>query len=249
MSDSPAKRLALFRKSIGMNQRDLAASLGFSPGRIGMIESGASQPSRNFLQKLSERYGLNPAWLLEGHEPMIHTQKPGFIGRQTQTQITPPDRARPSSGDFAINGKDFVFVRRMALDASAGSGLVAIEGETTEDMAFSASWMSRLGLNSDLCGLVRVRGDSMAPTIPDGALVLIHAAERFLEREGIYAFSIGEEVFVKRLTPVQSGHGKKLLAVMITSDNPSYPARTMQAKEMCQLRIAGRVRCSVMSFT
>lgn len=71
MDDSVGKRLASFRKTLGMSQRVLASALGVSPGRIGSIETDAVEPSRSFLQKISERYQISADWLLHGRGEMV----------------------------------------------------------------------------------------------------------------------------------------------------------------------------------
>ena len=82
----------------------------------------------------------------------------------------------------------------------------------------------------------------MSPTIPDGALVLIHAIERFSEKDGIYALSIDDEVFVKRVSFIKDEKGKRL-GLFISSDNPDYPPRTITGPAANQVNFAGRVRC------
>lgn len=115
-------------------------------------------------------------------------------------------------------------------------------------MAFSTDWISRLGLNSDLCGLVRVEGDSMTPTIPDGSLVLVHAPEMFVEREGIYAFSQDGEAFIKRMLPSDFDDHGRPRTIAIVADNRSYPVQVVSNEDLNTIRIAGRVRTVITSF-
>lgn len=70
LSDSPGKRLSSFRKSRGLSQRALAASLGVSGGLIGQLEADISQPSRAVLEKISNTYGVSAEWLLNGRGEM-----------------------------------------------------------------------------------------------------------------------------------------------------------------------------------
>lgn len=71
MDDSPGKRLALFRSTIGKNQREFAASLSTSHGTVSFIEANQRPPSRTFLQKISEVYGISSDWLLNGRGAMV----------------------------------------------------------------------------------------------------------------------------------------------------------------------------------
>ena len=71
MNISCDQRLKRFRKGANLSQRQLAAALGVSQSFVGNIESGRSEPSRNFLLALSEHFRVNPAWILEGRDPMV----------------------------------------------------------------------------------------------------------------------------------------------------------------------------------
>ena len=245
-SDSPGKRLASFRKSQSMSQRSFASSLGVSGGFVGQIEADLQQPSRSFLQKISERYRVSADWLLYGTGEMLAEQLPGFKGRHSV--IGPPDLGQPSFGDFRFGEEEFSMIRRMDLSVSAGIGLIPVDGGEREALAFSQSWLSKNGINADLAVLVRVEGDSMAPGIPPNALVLVHLPEMTVEKEGIYAFSRGESCYVKRLVPTWQDDRSTPSALAILSDNSSFSPQVVTGKEMNEIRIIGRVRCVLITL-
>ncbi len=202
-----------------------------------MIETDAAPPSRAFLQKISDRYRVSADWLLHGTGAMLMLEMPGFAGRSGR--IEPPEAGKPLSGDFRFDGEDFAMIRRMDLSVSAGMGLVPVEGGEAEALAFSRTWLRRNRVSADLSVLVRVRGDSMAPGIPDGALVLVHCAELRVETPGVFAFNRGEASFIKRITPVS----QKPAVWLISSDNPAYPPETVSGEDLNEIRPVGRVRC------
>lgn len=208
-----------------------------------MIETDAAPPSRAFLQKISDRYRVSADWLLHGSGEMLMPELPGFAGRARRIAPTAP--GTPQRGDFRFGGEDFAMIERMDLSVSAGTGLVPVDGGETEALAFSRTWLSRNRVSADLSVLVRVRGDSMAPGIPDGALVLVHCAERFIETAGVYAFNRGDASFIKRITPVS----RKPLAWLISSDNPAYPPETVSGEALGEIRPVGRVRCVLTTLT
>lgn len=243
MSDSPGIRLAHFRNSLGMSQRAFAASLGVSPGRIGSMESGAANLSRAFLQEMSDRYNVSADWLLNGHGEMLHAPQQGFIGRDPGRRVEPPDVSRPSHGDFRFKGEEFAMIQRMDLSVSAGNGLIPVEGGEREALAFSRSWLLRNGINSDLAVLVRVQGDSMMPSIPDGALVLVHVPEHQVKKEGIYAFNRDGASFVKRLVPSGLNRHGRPTSIAVLSDNPAFPPELLSGEALNDIRVIGRVRC------
>ena len=234
MSDSPGKRLALFRKSLGLSQRDFAASCDVSGGLIGQIEAGRTPPSRTFLQKISDRYRISADWLLYGTGEMIRAPSP--VARKATVEL--PDTTMPAHGDVRLDGVDFQLIKRFDVEAGAGPGRLVLSDEPKDRVAFTRSWLLRLGVNADLAGLVRVRGDSMAPNIRDGALVLVHFAEMEVDNGRVYAFTYNDELFVKRLTKVENGW-------LITSDNPDHQPTTIEGRAAQDLMVSGRVRAVI----
>lgn len=240
MSDSPGKRLALFRKTLGMTQRALASVLGVSPGRIGSMETDVDLPSRSFLQTISERYNISADWLLNGHGEQFHAPIPGFQGRHGR--IEPPDYARPSHGDARFGDNDYVFIRRVDLSVSAGNGTSDVEGPDTGSIALPTSWCSSAGINSDVAVLVKVAGDSMSPTIADGSFVLIHLMEKAVDQPGIYAFTRDGEAFIKRLIPSDLNGDGRPGTIMVLSDNTAFAPYALTGHRLNELRVVGRVR-------
>lgn len=246
MADSPGKRLALFRKSLGMNQRAFAVALGFSPSRIGTIESGSAEPSRSFLQRISERYDVSADWLLHGQGPQHHSPEKGFTGRIKR--IEPPDTTKPNYGDFRYEGEEFKMIPKMDLSVSAGNGLIPASDGYQDAKAFSTSWLSRNQINGDLAVLVKVEGDSMMPLIPDGSLVLVNSGEKAVLQKGIFAFNRDGVSFVKRLEPVGIREDGRPVALLIIAENPAYPPETLSGSQMNEIHVVGRVRCVMTSY-
>lgn len=243
MSDSPGKRLALFRKANRISQRSLAAGCGVSGGLVGQIEAGLIPPSRSFLQRISERYRVSADWLLNGTGDMLLAEQPGFPAQDGQ--IMPPDHAQPMPGDFRFGDEGFTMIRRMDLSVSAGSGLVAVEDGETETLAFPRTWLMRQRINPNLAVLVKVEGDSMSPGIPDGALVMIHLPEMQPDQAGVYAFNRGDVSYVKRIVPSLDAASGRVLSLVIASDNPAYPPEAVSGRALDEIRIIGRVRCVI----
>lgn len=246
MSDgNHGQRLVEWRESQKLTQRALSSALGVSRGYIGDIESGRSEPSRNFLQALTERFGVSADWILYGVGVPNSERAAGFEARQKGKRIEPPDLGKPLRGDFRFASEDFFLIERMDLSVSAGHGVMPVDGGEHEMMAFPRSWILQNRVNPDLAVLVRVKGDSMAPTIPDGALILVDCMDKDISRGGIFAFSRGEDSFVKRLVPVQRGSDGRPEAVKVLSDNPAYAPDALIGEELNAFRPAGRVRCVI----
>lgn len=245
MNTDCGDRLKEWRLVQGLSQRALGSVMGVSQGYIGNIEAGRSEPSRNFLQKLTEQFGVSADWLLYGLGVPQSERASGFEARRAGKRIEPTDVGKPLRGDFRFGVEEFFLVERVDLDVSAGPGTVPILGGESEMMAFSRSWMLQNRVTPDVSVLVRVKGDSMAPTLPDGALILVDCLDRDISRPGIFAFNRGEEAFVKRLVPIGKRPDGTPVALKVISDNPAYSPDAIVDGDLEKFHPVGRVRCVV----
>lgn len=246
MNAEYGQRLATWRKEQRLSQRALGSVLGVSQGYLSDIESGRSEPSRNFVQALTERFGVSADWLLFGVGVPNSERAAGFETRRGGKRIEPSDIGKPLRGDFRFGSEDFFMIERMDLSVSAGHGLLPVDGGEGEMMAFPRSWVIAHRVNPDLAVLVRVKGDSMEPTIPDGALILIDSLDKSIVRGGIFAFNRGSESFVKRLQPSDPDERGYPTVIMIASDNPKYHPDWLNREAIdAELKIVGRVKCVI----
>jgi phage repressor protein C with HTH and peptisase S24 domain len=162
------------------------------------------------------------------------------VGREHA--ILPPDSSRPLAGDFQFDRQEYAFIQRVALSVSAGNGLMPVDGDDAETIALPTRWFARRGIAADLTVLVSVKGDSMAPGIPDGALVLLSVAEKLLIKQGIYAFNLDGQSYVKRILPSQVGPDGRPQALLLVSDNLAYPPIAVSGPDMNAITWIGRVR-------
>jgi phage repressor protein C with HTH and peptisase S24 domain len=113
-----------------------------------------------------------------------------------------------------------VSVKRHPVSVSAGPGAVVTEEYGKPYFAFDERWLKALTASSPAnLSIVRVEGDSMAPTLNAGDDILVDlgdSAERL--RDGIYVLRIDDAVVVKRLALSPMGR-----RVTVQSDNPAYP--------------------------
>lgn len=171
---------------------------------------------------------------------MIRPLGPGFQG--DRHRIDPPDPDMPLAGDFTAGGVAYALVPRFDFALSAGPGRSPPDETTaTAGVALPRQWFIENHVTPDFCRLVQVHGDSMAPSIPDGATILIDCMQRLLRKPGIYAFTRDGDVFVKRLIPALDAAGKAV-SVTILSDNQAFPASVVTGSEMNTLAIQGLVR-------
>ena len=108
------------------------------------------------------------------------------------------------------------------LDAAAGGGAVNLDNAPLTGYAwFRHDWLDRHGLESTQCAVIRVRGESMEPTLPGGCSILIARDRQDLRAGDIYVVSTSDGLVVKRakregnrwfLTSESSGVGVSAVA-------------------------------------
>lgn len=131
---------------------------------------------------------------------------------------------------------DFVQVPRYDIRASAGAGALVDQEHVLNHMAFRADWLRNvLGLNAERLALIDVDGDSMAPTLTHGDMILVDTAEGNGVRDGIHVINLGGRLLVKRLRPLVDG------SIEVASDNERYGSETVSGEKLNQLKIVGRV--------
>jgi phage repressor protein C with HTH and peptisase S24 domain len=124
----------------------------------------------------------------------------------------------PSESNRMSSG--LVSVKRHPVSVSAGPGALVTEESGKPCFAFDERWLKALTASQpSKLSIVRVEGDSMAPTLNSGDDILVDlgdSTERL--RDGIYVLRIDEAVVVKRLALNPTGR-----RVTVQSDNPAYP--------------------------
>jgi phage repressor protein C with HTH and peptisase S24 domain len=191
--------------------------------------------------QLSARIGRNPAYIQQ------------YIKRGSPRRLAEEDRARiaaylgvseallggpaprVASAPARARGSSMVLVPKLAIGASAGAG-ASIDGEAVEgEVAFDPKWLRGLGADPRALSIIRVEGDSMAPTLNDGDDIMVDggdAAGRL--RDGIYVLRMDDVLMVKRIARAP-GQGR----VSVISDNPHY--KSWDDLPLTAIRLVGRV--------
>ncbi len=163
---------------------------------------------------LSRLIGRNPAYVQQ------------FIKRGSPRRLAEPDRQRlaryfgvPETwlGATVAPRPVAMLVTVPVLDtaASAGPGAVGEDRLSAAGIGFSESWLRQLRPGGGKAGLsvIRVKGDSMLPTLSDGDEILVDERDaRDRLRDGVYVLRVDGALMVKRL--VREGDG-----FVVRSDN------------------------------
>jgi phage repressor protein C with HTH and peptisase S24 domain len=122
--------------------------------------------------------------------------------------------------------------------ASMGAGAaVQWEEETVQNIRFSKRWLRHNTEASSFSALaiVTAKGDSMAPTFEDGAILLVDTAITQMKVDAVYVLLREDELFVKRIQRNMEG------SFDVISDNPSYKTQTIKDPVTSGLLVLGRV--------
>lgn len=139
---------------------------------------------------------------------------------------------RPASDE------DFAFIPFYNANGSCGNGYSNDHVEIKKTLAFHKDWLKANALTESKLSVITAKGDSMSPTITDGAILLINGGYGRVENGKVYAIVINDEVRIKRLFIGISGDCR------ISSDNANktlYPDETISADTLSSLHIIGRV--------
>ena len=170
---------------------------------------------------LSRFLGKNPAYI----QQYIRRGTPRRLGENERRKLAryfgvPESRFGGPAENEMVPTSGLVPVKRVLVRASAGPG--ALPGAELQHpyFAFDEGWLKALtGSRAADLSIIRVEGDSMAPTLNDGDDILIDragCAEAL--RDGIYVLRVEDSLLVKRLAVHPLGRW-----VTVQSDNPAYP--------------------------
>ena len=123
------------------------------------------------------------------------------------------------------------------LASAAGDGAVEATEMASGVVWFRQDWLSAHGLDAAQCALIRVRGESMEPTLPDGCSVLVNRASRARQAGRIFVLRTEDGIVVKQLAVT----GQTWLLV---SSHPEWPPVEWPAGA----EIVGRVEWMAMTL-
>ncbi|PIL20098.1 transcriptional regulator [Puniceibacterium antarcticum] len=199
----------MIRVNAGDLDREVAAArLGIGKSTIAHYERGDRTPDAEVLRSYSKVFGIDLNWLICGESLAQRSVK---------------------------DADEFIRIPRYDVAASAGPG-VAPDSETLSGViAFDQAFLRSLGTEPDKCSAISVRGDSMEPTISDGAVIIIDHSQATIKDGGIYVLNVGDDLLMKRIRRRLDG------SIELVSDNILCPTETISADSVTQLRVIGRV--------
>lgn len=214
-SDRIFKRM----NELGLSQGELAKATGAARSTVHGWINNVAQPSGQRLLLLASTLKTSVDWILNGTEPS-----------QTQSQqllpVEPWDSNTPLEDDEIEIPfyKDFRFA---CGNGKLGEGL----GKETRRLRISKLTLRNRGIEFINASAATATDNSMAPTINDGATILIDCGRKKIKDGQIFIFQHGDGEFAdyrcKRLYNLPLG------GVRIVSDNAEeYPEERLTAQEI-----------------
>lgn len=209
------------------------------------------QDPRTALDRLLTERGLDYARISQviGRNPAYIQQ---YIKRGSPRRLAEQDRARIAAylgvseamlggpmqrvaTPARARGPGMILVPKLAIGASAGAG-ASVDGEAVEgEVAFDPKWLRDLGADPRALSIIRVEGDSMAPTLDDGDDILVDGGDAAARlRDGIYVLRMDDVLMVKRVA-----RAPRQGRISVISDNPHY--RSWDDLPMASVLLVGRV--------
>lgn len=219
MEESIGDRLKKLRKAEKLTQAALAAQVGLSQSAIGNIEAGTRGYGASVVL-IAKALKTSPEFL----------QVVGRLTRQPSESNQPADI--PFSGQVAgehrpipielENNPEYPAIRRVAIKAQAGVSGFSVEYSTEDDgppIVFRADWYKAKGYKPEKMLALRVKGESMIPSMYEGDLIVINTLSTEPKQGIPFLVSYEGEICVKRLVRDDG-------LWWLTSDNPDqrrYP--------------------------
>lgn len=194
---------------------ELSKLLGISTSAMSGYRKRQSLPMEQCI-KIAEKTGVSLDWLILGK---------GM------------PQAQPSSLVQDYDDQDAVWVPLYDVYASAGGGENVWGEEVEQYIPFSRLWLNQKKLHSKSLSCVKVRGDSMEPTLNNGDVILVNSDRQV--GDGVFVVRIGNLLRVKRLQTLLNG------SLKISSDNPIYESETLNPKEDSDFAIIGECHSKI----
>lgn len=197
--------------------------------------------------ELAELLGVKKSSISAYKDRGIPKDKLALFSQKYQVSLTWLEEGKGEAPDFAKleenptayeDEKPMLRLEVLDVYASAGNGSFLTGDLTsyTHAVEFENAYFAQVFQRASAKGLsiINVDGDSMEPTIGNGDLLFVDTTKSAYQGDGVYVFSYGENLYVKRLQFA----GDVLLVI---SDNPLYKEWKITSENEHKFKIHGKV--------
>ncbi len=163
------------RRRLGDPERDVfSEQLGVSKNTLVNYEKGDTEPTASVLDAYRYKFGANVLWIITGEGEMF------------------------SESATVTDGVDMVEIPLYDVQAAAGAGLIPKDDGLHNTVPFSRAFLRNIGAKPESCIMLEAKGDSMLPTIPNGAFMIVDQSRQDIVDEEVFVFRVGTGLKVKR---------------------------------------------------
>ena len=215
------KRLGEARRRAGLTQTELAVAIGkrYNAPMISMVEhsrrgihfAGAVNAARELDVSLDYLAGLT-----DDPTPSVQLAERIAALESAPTGTEAEDQGQTATRPVAV----------MELAAAAGGGAAIDKNQLCGHVWFTRKWLDRRALDPTACRIIRVAGESMEPTLPDGCAILVNRTQCRRRKDRLVGVRTEDGLIVKRLGKSAAG------AWLLISDHPdkqAWPTRPWPA--------------------
>lgn len=185
------QRLSQARIAKGINKSELARQVGVSAATVTQWENATiTSLAGNNLDRVCQVLGISPEYLLHG-----------------TTSRDAPEVRFPLMGAVPVQAlededPEFIPIRMVKLRLSAGIVGFRTEPEHEQDalLKMSRAWIARHGFSIESLIAIKVRGESMEPSLYDGDMVVVNTADTTPADGVVFAVNYEGEAVVKRMS-------------------------------------------------
>jgi phage repressor protein C with HTH and peptisase S24 domain len=223
--DTFAERIEALIAASGMPMPEIARRMGVTKQSLYNLTQGVTKPETvraSTLLALADVLQVSPSAIFYGEH----------AGQSTKAE--PAMMVREPSTSYSVN------VEVPLWDARAAAGVSAINDQSGQrgSLLFRERSLRKKGINPETSHCFYVAGDSMAPRITDGAVVLFDTSDTIIRSGKVYVIQWEEDTLLKRL--FREGAD----AVRVCSDNKSNPEYQDRIAQLGagEFRVLGRMR-------
>ena len=215
------KKIKLLRSSLELTQKDFALKLSIPLSTLKKIESGISN-------------GLSAVEQILSNDEFVYLANWFFDPNATDTALSKKGSKSELNRSLSLGHINLPFYE---VKASAGDGLLVEAERQTHLISFKPEWLNKeIGVNPNDVFLMLVDGDSMYPTLKNGAMIMVNKHFNGLS-DGVYVMRHEQNLLVKRLQMLPNG------IIKVKSDNALYEPWEINKENLdgTDIEIIGRV--------
>lgn len=208
--ETTGTRIRKLMQEKGISTRTLGKAIGVSGASIVQWTNDKTKPRENALAGLAAYFGVTPGWLLFGDDAPL--------------------------AKSSIDDGEYLTIPVLDQHAGCGSMVLSQEMQVVKMIKVAKEWFRQRASSFTSfknLHIVVASGDSMAPTVNDGDIVIIDSSQKEIRSDAVYSLCYGDSVYLKRVQRHPNGH------VLLISDNPRYSP--MELGDQDSLTVVGRV--------